>query len=527
MLPSLARLTLDTEAKRARNNADAYNSDDEAPSAKVRKFPDLPHDIWQKIKEQFFFNKDAEVLQLCEDIEQYCNSLENGCREADWIKACGLLGLSPADKKAIDEATYKKSFQEDENGEDENEKDGIGWYFFARCDRPCMQMPFWVTHPRHVVFKDDETEYPWKKVFFLLCRELSNLNDYHKELWMKHARAGWPLTDYSTNSLIRKVKLYPRIENILKQILVLRGKPWVDKWDYDEVDDRLWTAIRNREMKQVESAVKAGANMEHTRGGFVSLPNFPMQVALKLPYEAPLLEILICFPDRLRMTPNQSYQLIVKLLELGANANGSSADTESDYTYDPAAYATMLMLAVIKKRATVAQALIKHGADVNDTSYHFKKLENEHPATWPIYGYSALTIAVTDGNLEMTNLLLDSGANPNERSRKYNLNTALFEAVASVEERPLFGLPDDTTTRLEVVRSLLKHGANPNIPGKNGVLPLDAAVRTGQLEVEKLLKRYGAVQTERGKRRFTPRDKQLRYHSRALRELRRHRNWGY
>ena len=178
MLPSLARLALDTEAKRARGEADASVSNGDDPPAKIRKFPDLPHDIWWKLKEQFFFNKDADSKQLCEDIEKYCNSLENGCREADWIKACGLLGLSPADKKAIDEATYKKSFQEDENGEDENEKDGIGWYFFARCDRPCMQTPFWVTHPRHVVFKDDETEYPWQKVFFLLCRELSNLNDY-------------------------------------------------------------------------------------------------------------------------------------------------------------------------------------------------------------------------------------------------------------------------------------------------------------------------------------------------------------
>jgi ankyrin repeat protein len=96
---------------------------------------------------------------------------------------------------------------------------------------------------------------------------------------------------------------------------------------------------------------------------------------------------------------------------------------------------------------------------------------------------SVLITAVRSGNLEIVNLLLKHGANPNRgtftgSSAEFLGATALFYAAGS--------------GNAEIAKVLIDAGANVNVRTKGGFTPLMEAARSGSYEVAKLLIDRGA-----------------------------------
>ena len=118
---------------------------------------------------------------------------------------------------------------------------------------------------------------------------------------------------------------------------------------------------------------------------------------------------------------------------------------------------TPLLFAAREGGLEEARALVAAGADVNETAYD---------------GTSALVVATVRGHVDLAMLLLDNGADPNADDAGY---APLHWAAGSweteltgprgilpereAEWRALRGVP---ARRLDLVRALLAHGANPN-----------------------------------------------------------------
>ena len=157
---------------------------------------------------------------------------------------------------------------------------------------------------------------------------------------------------------------------------------------------------------------------------------------------------------------NGNAQLLKLLLENGAIADGTSLDEPT----------TALHISVCKGNIQMAQMLLDHYADVN--------YDNDDGRTW--CAPYALSVAIKDGNAELTKILLNAGANVEKRARRGPScdQTSLQQACAG-----------GARTR-EIVFLLLEHGVDMNAPalGERGRTALQEAVFSQDMKiVEKLL----------------------------------------
>jgi len=148
------------------------------------------------------------------------------------------------------------------------------------------------------------------------------------------------------------------------------------------------------------------------------------------------------------------------LIEHGAITNSSRAGTLNDSLRD----------AVRNRDTDKVSAALAAKADPN---LFGKYTKNE----------SVLITAVRSGNLEIVNLLLKHGANPNRgtftgSSAEFLGATALFYAAGS--------------GNAEIAKVLIDGGANVNVRTKGGFTPLMEAAQSGSYEVAKLLIDRGA-----------------------------------
>lgn len=116
--------------------------------------------------------------------------------------------------------------------------------------------------------------------------------------------------------------------------------------------------------------------------------------------------------------------------------------------------------------------LLKAGARLNSTD---------------IYGKTLLTIAAQQNNVELVKKLIKNGVNVNSKNR--------YGSTALTEIFDFYGSKPDMQ-RLEIIKFLLKSGANPNIirDDFNGdcYFPLKYSAHFGQIELVRLLLSYKA-----------------------------------
>jgi ankyrin repeat protein len=248
---------------------------------------------------------------------------------------------------------------------------------------------------------------------------------------------------------------------------------------------------------------------------------------------------------------NSDNTVIVKLL-LGAKADPNLALPLGE---------TTLMCAVNRGNLDSVRALLEHGADVNAKETEGGQTPvmwaaaNKNPDIVKILienkadtqaqskgGSTALIFAAQQGDLVSTRALLDAGANPNQTGRRDALTPLLLAAESFSAEVETYDnkvpilladrgantnavdgggytalhyasgcMPDTNTSckvelsdekRVEVVKALLAHGANPNarltrVRGGDGVslkgaTPIFFAAATGHAEVARVLVAGGA-----------------------------------
>ena len=127
---------------------------------------------------------------------------------------------------------------------------------------------------------------------------------------------------------------------------------------------------------------------------------------------------------------------------------------------DEPGVASPLYFASQRKQAGAAAMLIEYGADVNSLS------------KWG----APLHVAAKNGDVEMVNLLLDHGADPNLPGGE-NYQTPLFFAAYGGSK--------------EVVSLLIDKGADVNYRAKNFEPPIHIAVSRGEFEIAEILRSAG------------------------------------
>jgi uncharacterized protein len=165
-------------------------------------------------------------------------------------------------------------------------------------------------------------------------------------------------------------------------------------------------------------------------------------------------------------------RMVKMLLAAGAEPEGANADHQ-----------TALMLAIKTGNMDNIRMLVDAGANVNNV----ETFHNQTPLMWA---------ASADRNAAaMVDLLLSKGANVKARSQFRD-----WASQVSSEPRAQFRPVGGLTALLyaardgcfECVESLIKAGADVNVPTPEGVNPLMLAIDNGHAEVAKLLLDHGA-----------------------------------
>ncbi|MBJ7927728.1 ankyrin repeat domain-containing protein [Bacillus cereus group sp. N31] len=171
----------------------------------------------------------------------------------------------------------------------------------------------------------------------------------------------------------------------------------------------------------------------------------------------------------LAATEKNETNTVISLLKQGANINATDSQGR-----------TPLMIATYKNDIKTAKALIDAGADVNiqDNIKNNPFLyAGADPALTNRYGGTALIPASEHGYITVIKeLLTRTNIDVNHVN---NLGwTALMEAIV---------LSNGDETQQQVIRLLIEHGADVNIPDNDGVTPLEHARAHNFEEIEKIL----------------------------------------
>jgi ankyrin repeat protein len=119
-----------------------------------------------------------------------------------------------------------------------------------------------------------------------------------------------------------------------------------------------------------------------------------------------------------------------------------------------------------------------------------REVLDEDPARATAFGddgFHALGLACFFGRVDAARLLLERGADVNALSRNDRIQTAAIHAAAASGDAG-----SDESTRYELVKLALEHGADPNLEQAGGFRAIDAARQNGDERVEELLLQHGS-----------------------------------
>jgi uncharacterized membrane protein len=231
----------------------------------------------------------------------------------------------------------------------------------------------------------------------------------------------------------------------------------------DAIDGAIFTPMITFIYYRIKQAVAvAEAPGKPERGAPVSVPIAP---------QAPLrgtkpITTEILNEELLRAAEKGDTARVRELLEEGADV-GARDTSYSNTPLHWAAYAASV---------SVAELLIKHGADVNSRNR---------------YGWTPLHYAACGGYRDVVKLLIKSGADVN--AREVAACTPLHVAISC-------------GPNYEVVKLLLENGAHVNARDNGGQTPLHWAAQKGHVGVVKLLLQNGADPSIRNNEGKTPID---------------------
>jgi ankyrin repeat protein len=155
-------------------------------------------------------------------------------------------------------------------------------------------------------------------------------------------------------------------------------------------------------------------------------------------------------------------------------------DAGADIDAGDAENVTPLLVAVINMRFDTAQFLVAAGANVNKWSFR-----GENPVysavdvnTLPHGGYPDRPSMDQTSSLDMIRILLEAGANPNLQLKLQPMYRHIkddrgADRMLNIGATPLLRAAKGHD--LAAIELLLKHGAHPNLPNRDGTTPLMAA----------------------------------------------------
>lgn len=172
--------------------------------------------------------------------------------------------------------------------------------------------------------------------------------------------------------------------------------------------------------------------------------------------------------------------------------------------------ASLLCIAARRQNLAMVDLLLRAGVDVNQADHRGSRHKSRTPLMeaarrgWTEgvdallsagaktgildeVGASALHLAVRASRVEVVELLLRNGADPNPPRGKGPTLSCVHEAAS-----------------LDILRLLIEHGAHPDLPDRAQMTPLHFHARTARLEVLRMLLELGADPNARDKHGRTP-----------------------
>src|SRR3954469_7000499 len=158
-----------------------------------------------------------------------------------------------------------------------------------------------------------------------------------------------------------------------------------------------------------------------------------------------------------------------------------------------------LLTAIVEDDRPRAKALIKAEPQLATELIQQPRLYQSKIVHWIYAGDTALHLAVAGHRVQLVQLLLAAGANPNSTSNHRQSGPLHYAADGCISS------PDWNATRqVETIQCLLDAGAEIKAQDKNGASPLHRAVRTRSAAAVQWLLRAGADPKLKNKPGSTP-----------------------